>query len=155
MFHALSVIPSLTVSRIDFWWSEDYFRDMPANDNVVGAHELLKVASILNPEFVRIHDASHFQSDDCTKLYWDELATSAVAWDYRISKLFGSHKYHGSNSGRYVPALVIHFMGDTFQVVGPHEQWRRISGETRNELHTVFDVLHLLNATERARIFES
>ncbi|HVB00554.1 MAG TPA: hypothetical protein VNE42_04760 [Acidimicrobiales bacterium] len=128
---------------------------MPENANIVAAHELLKTASTLNPEIVRVHDASSFQRDDCIKLYRDEFATSAVAWDYRISKLFGSHKYHGSNSGRYVPALVIRFTGDAIQVVGPHEQWRRVSGDTRYELHTVFDVLHLLNTTEKTRIFES
>ncbi|HVB01194.1 MAG TPA: hypothetical protein VNE42_08025 [Acidimicrobiales bacterium] len=149
MFHELSFLPSLTVTSVDFWWSEGYFREVPENTNLAVARETLMRASALNSELVKIHDASTFQSTDCVQLYIDELAVSAGAWNYRVSRIFSSRKHHGSSSGRYIPALVVRYEEDEYQVVRPREHWQRTSGETNYQLHTVFEVLHLLSAADK------
>jgi hypothetical protein len=134
MFDRLKEVPSLRVSRLDLWWSEEFAPDNPFNAGARQAHALLSGASCRVPEAVVVHDTYNYGFSDCEDLYRKELMLAAVAWDYRLGNIFGSRRYPGFNAGKRVPAVVVRFIGDVAPLAAPHEQWQRRQGEGTSHL---------------------
>ncbi len=146
----------LRVARLDLWWSPQYDKDYFGAADFQEALQFLTSASTRLPEVVVLHDVTHFDDREIVNLYLGEIAATAVAWNYAVSNLFGTHKFKGCATGIGVPALVIHFVEDATPLVAPHEEWTKRKGvRTVYELHSILTVLKMLNKNEQIRLFGS